>query len=221
MRVAVDGVIFGYDYLEKDLKVLLIRRKYEPFTGSWALCGGFCLEDESIDDAIQREVKEETGVSNVFLEQLYTFGSVERDPRERIVSIAYYGLVNPSEYKLHASTDATDAVWFSLKTLDYDSLPFDHSKIIQTAIERLKNKVTYQPIGFELLPETFTFPQLQSLYETLLEISYDRRNFRRKFLKLDILVDTGETVNEKKGKLYRFDQEKYKQKLNEGFYFDI
>jgi 8-oxo-dGTP diphosphatase len=220
MRLAVDAVIFGY--VEKDLKILLIKRKYEPFQDSWALPGGFVLDDESINTAVERELKEETGLENIYMEQLYTFGEVYRDPRERIVSVAYYGLVNPDRCNLCAKTDASDVQWFSLKKLP--KIAFDHIGIIKVAYNRLQGKVTYQPIGFELLPSKFPFSQLQSLYETILDRNFDRRNFRKKFISLDIIDQLNEKqvdVPYKAGSLFKFNKKKYEEKLNNGFYFEI
>jgi 8-oxo-dGTP diphosphatase len=220
MRLTVDAVIFGY--VEIDLKLLLIKRKYEPFKDMWALPGGYVLE-EGIDAAIKREVFEETGIEDLYLEQLYTFGELERDPRGQIVTVAYYGLVKPSDYKLHASSDAEDVQWFSVKDLPQD-LAFDHNIIIDTALQRLKGKVRYMPIGFELLPKKFPFSSIQNLYETILEQEFDRRNFRKKFLKLDILDmldEKQQNVAHKAGNLFMFNEEKYNKKTEDGFYFEI
>ena len=163
--LTVDCVVFGLD--EEDLKVVLIQRDLEPFAGKWALPGGFVHVDESLEDAARRELQEEAGLSKVFLEQLYTFGDVKRDPRERIVTVAYYALVNIRDHRVQAATDARNAAWFAVS--DTPSLAFDHQKILHAALERLKGKVRYQPIGFELLPTKFTLSQLQHLYETILE----------------------------------------------------
>src|SRR4051794_34611068 len=163
--LTVDCVVFGLD--EGDLKVLLVQRDLEPFKGKWALPGGFVHADESVDEAARRELSEETGVHHVFLEQLYTFGEVDRDPRGRVVSVAYYALVRLSDHRVKAATDARDAAWFPV--WDAPRLAFDHDRILQAALARLKGKVRYQPIGFQLLPPKFTLTQLQRLYETLLE----------------------------------------------------
>lgn len=220
MKVAVDGVLFGYDYTTKDLKVLLIKRKYEPYKDQWAFCGGFCLESESLDDAIVREIYEETNIdiSSSYLEQLYTFGSPNRDPRERVVSVAYYSLIDPKQYEIYASTDASDTAWFTLKEINDIELSFDHKMILDTAITRLKSKIKYQPIGFNLLPEQFSLPMLQQIYETISGTRYDRRNFRKKVLNLCILVKI-QTINYVI--YYRFDKNKYKEKVEQGIYFEI
>src|SRR4029077_8529269 len=205
--LTVDCVVFGLD--EEDLKVLLIQRALPPFSGKWALPGGFVRVDETLDDAARRELEEETGLRKVFLEQLYTFGAVDRDPRERIVSVAYYALVKLSDHRIHAATDACDAAWFAVS--EAQDLAFDHERILATALERLKNKVRYQPIGFELLPPQFTLSQLQRLYETILDTPLDKRNFRKKSLGMDFLAPLDEVekaVPPRPARLYRFDRKK-------------
>src|SRR5690242_15146795 len=170
--LTVDCVVFGFD--EGELKLLLIQRGLEPFKGKWALPGGFVRVDETIDNAARRELEEEAGLKNVFLEQLYTFGALHRDPRERIVSVAYYALVKLAAHETKAATDAADARWFPLSKIP--KLAFDHADILAAALARLKGKVRYQPIGFELLPPKFTLSQLQHLYEAALETNLDKRN---------------------------------------------
>src|SRR6058998_3364101 len=176
--LTVDCVVFGFD--EGELKVLLIERALAPFKGRWALPGGFVRVDETVDDAARRELVEETGLRDVFLEQLYTFGEVNRDPRERVVSVAYYALVKLADFSTKAATDARDARWFPLSKVP--QLAFDHAEILATALTRLKGKVRYQPIGFELLPPKFTLSELQHLYESVLGAKLDKRNFRKKVL---------------------------------------
>lgn len=218
--LTVDCVVFGLD--ENDLKVLLIQRDLEPFAGRWALPGGFVQVDETLDNAARRELEEETGVGNLYLEQLYTFGAVDRDPRERVVSVAYYALVNLHDHKVCAATDARNALWFSVS--DAPALAFDHDEILATALQRLKNKVRYQPVGFELLPEKFTLSQLQHLYETILEKPLDKRNFRKKISSMDLLVELDEVeqdVAHRAARLYSFDKEKYEKLTNQGFVFEI
>lgn len=218
--LTVDCVVFGID--DEDLKVLLIQRDVEPFEGAWALPGGFVLMDESLPEAARRELREETGLDRVFLEQLFTFGEPERDPRGRVVSVAYYALVRLLDHKVQAATDARDARWFPV--WDTPSLAFDHEDIVQTALDRLKGKVRYQPIGFELLPRKFTLRQLQDLYETILERQLDRRNFRKKILSMDILEELDEVqegVAHRAARLYRFNERKYKKLTNAGFNFQI
>lgn len=221
IKLAVDAIIFGYVIEEKDLQILLIKRKYEPFKDTWALPGGYVKENETLEEAVIREATEEAGIMDKpYLEQLYTFGNVYRDPRGRTVSVAYYGLMNTTT--LHASTDALEAKWFSINYLP--NLAFDHKEIIEIAITRLRSKIKYQPIGFELLGDTFTIPQLHNLYQTILGKDFDRRNFRRKFLKLGILEDLKKketNVPNKPADLFKFDNYKYQQKIKEGFYFEI
>jgi 8-oxo-dGTP diphosphatase len=218
--LAVDCVVFGID--DEDLKVLLIQRDIEPFEGHWALPGGFVHMKESLPEAALRELREETGLQRVFLEQLYSFGDVDRDPRGRVVSVAYYALVRLLDHKVQAATDARDASWFPV--WDTPSLAFDHERILETALQRLKGKVRYQPIGFELLPKKFTLSQLQGLYETILERELDRRNFRKKILSMDILEELDEVqqdVAHRAARLYRFNERKYKKLVKAGFHFQI
>ncbi len=218
--LTVDCAVFGLD--EEDLKVMLIQRDLEPFEGRWALPGGFVYVDETLDDAARRELREETGMEQVYLEQLYTFGRVDRDPRERVVSVAYYALANLADHTVQAATDARNAAWFPVD--DVPALAFDHDAILKMALERLKGKVRYQPIGFELLPQKFTLSQLQQMYETILERSLDKRNFRKKVLGMDLLVELDEIqtdVAHRAARLYRFDERKYKRWLKQGFNFEI
>jgi len=218
--LAVDCVVFGVD--DEDLKVLLIQRDIAPLEGTWALPGGFVLMDETLPDAARRELEEETGLKGVFLEQLFTFGDLDRDPRGRVVTVAYYALVRLSEHTVQAATDARQANWFPV--WDTPSLAFDHQQIVRVALERLKGKVRYQPIGFELLPKKFTLSQLQRLYETILERELDRRNFRKKILAMDILKELDEVqqgVAHRAARLYRFNERKYKKLVKAGFDFQI
>ena len=217
--LTVDAVVFGLD--DEDLKVLLIRRDLEPFQGKWALPGGFVRVEESLEEAVRRELQEETGITQVFLEQLYTFGAVGRDPRERVVTVAYYALVKLSDHSIKAATDARDAAWFAVA--EARGLAFDHDRILAAALERLKGKVRYQPIGFELLPPQFTL-SLQRLYETILETRLDKRNFRKKILGMGFLVALDEVekdVAHRAARLYRFDRKKYRQLQKRGFNFEI
>jgi 8-oxo-dGTP diphosphatase len=218
--LTVDCVVFGFD--ESELKVLLVERALEPFKGSWALPGGFVHMDETIDEAARRELAEEAGLKNVFLEQLYTFGAVDRDPRERIVSVAHYALVKLSDFKVRAAADAADARWFQISKVP--KLAFDHAEILAAALERLKGKVHYQPIGFELLPPKFTLSQLQHLYETVLGAGLDKRNFRKKVLGFGLLIPLKETQmagRHRPAQLFRFDAEKYEKLKKRGFHFEL
>jgi 8-oxo-dGTP diphosphatase len=210
-------VIFGLDE-SNQLKILLIQRALEPFKGDWALPGGFVDMEEDLEAAALRELEEETGVRNVFIEQLYTFGQPERDPRGRVVSVAYYALVNLGEHPVHASSDADHVEWFELDQLP--RLAFDHDRIVELAIARLRGKVRYQPIGFELLPEQFTLSQLQKLYETILGVEeLNKRNFRKRILDMGILQEAGkqEGVAHRPAILYRFDKAKYEQLVQERY----
>jgi 8-oxo-dGTP diphosphatase len=206
----------------EDLKVLLIQRALPPFEGAWALPGGFVRVTEALEDAARRELEEETGLRHVFLEQVYTFGKVDRDPRERVVSVAYYALVNLSDHKVHAATDARDAAWFGVH--DVPSLAFDHADMLQLALERLRGKLRYQPVGFELLPKKFTLSQLQHLYEQVLERELDKRNFRKRVLAMDLLIETDDVqrdVAHRAARLYQFDERKYRRLARAGFNFAL
>ena len=218
--LTVDCVVFGFD--EGELKVLLIERGLEPFKGRWALPGGFVRVHETLDAAARRELQEEAGLRNVFLEQLYTFGELGRDPRERVVTVAYYALVKLSEHEAKAATDAANARWFPVSKVP--KLAFDHAQILATAVERLKGKVRYQPIGFELLPSKFTLSQLQHLYEAVLGTELDKRNFRKKVLSIGLLVPLKERQmigRQRPAQLFRFDKEKYQQLKKRGFNFEV
>ncbi|MDC3955004.1 NUDIX hydrolase [Polyangium jinanense] len=218
--LAVDCVVFGLD--EEDLKVLLIRRGVEPFAGRWALPGGFVRLEETLDEAARRELREEAGIEKVYLEQLYTFGAVDRDPRERVVSVTYYALVKLSEHAVRAATDAREAAWFTID--DLPRLAFDHEAIVDKAITRLRGKVRYAPIGFELLPKKFTLTQLQRVYEKVLGHELDKRNFRKKVAATGLLIELDEVeqdVAHRAARLYTFDEKAYRKLEKEGFLFEI
>jgi 8-oxo-dGTP diphosphatase len=218
--LTVDCVVFGMD--AEDLKVMLIQRDLPPFEGQWALPGGFVQVDETLDEAARRELEEETGLQKVFLEQLYTFGAIDRDPRERVVSVAYYALVKLQDHRVRAATDARQAAWFPVH--EVPSLAFDHAVILGQALSRLRGKLSYQPVGFELLPKKFALSQLQHLYEVVLERELDKRNFRKKVLATGLLVETDEMqqdVPHRAARLYRFDERKYKRLARDGFHFEI
>ncbi len=220
--LTVDCVVFGFDAQATMLQVLLIQRKLPPYRGEWALPGGFVHLEESLEAAARRELWEETGVEDVFLEQLYTFGTPDRDPRDRVVSVAYYALISLADHPLQAKTDAQDTDWFALDELP--PLAFDHRQILEVAIARLRGKVRYEPIGFELLPVKFTLTQLQKLYETILGQPLDKRNFRNKLLKMDLLVALDETqtgVAHRAARLYQFDAQRYEQLKQQGFNFEL
>ena len=218
--VTVDAVVFGVN--ADTLKVLLIRRGEAPFAGSWALPGGFVGPDEDLDTAARRELVEEAGVDIGYLEQLYTFGAPGRDPRERVITVAYFALVNLSAHHLKAGTDAVDAAWFPIAELP--ECAFDHATILKAAVDRLRAKLSYAPVGFDLLPDQFTLTELQRLYETILGRRLDKRNFRRKALSLGVLQDLGERRSggaHRAPRLYRFDPDRYAARLAAGREFDL
>lgn len=218
--VTVDCVIFGFE--KNQLKLLLTKRAIEPYLGKWAFPGGFIREDETADECALRKLSEEAGLSNIFLEQLYTFSQLNRDPRGRVISVAYFALVKPTEYTLEAGLDIDAVQWFSLE--EVADLAFDHQQILSVAVERLKGKIRYQPIGFELLPAQFTLPELHNLYETILQRSIDRGNFRKKMLSMGLLIDHSDMQKDRHAraaKIYSFDKVKYEELKESGFYFEI
>lgn len=201
--VTVDLVILTI--AENDLKVLLIRRGQEPYMGRWALPGGFVEMDESLDDAAARELKEEVGVEKVYLEQLYTFGEPSRDPRGRVISVAYFALVDAERQHISAASDAADAAWHSV--FRPPRLAFDHRRILDYAVWRLRNKLEWTTVGYELLPKRFTLSELQRVYEIILQRPIDKRNFRKKVLAQGQLKELDETRADgahRPAKLYSF-----------------
>ena len=218
--VTVDAVVFGFD--DADLKLLLIQRKLAPFKGAWALPGGFVRLDENLEAAARRELTDETGITRLYLEQLYTFGEPDRDPRERVISVAYYALVKLSDHTLQAASDAENVAWFPVAELP--KLGFDHERIVEVALKRLKAKVRYEPIGFELLPVKFTLGELQRLYEAVLEQPLDKRNFRKKILGMELLEALDEyqqDVAHRAAQYYRFNRQRYEQLAKRGFNFEL
>lgn len=217
----VDNVIFGFD--EDDLKILLIKRAEAPHDGMWGLPGYFVKEDENLISAANRVLDEMTGLKDVYLEQVKTFGRVDRHPYGRVITIAYYSLVKISDYKLSVrSSVAQKAKWHSISAVK--ELAFDHNEILIACFNQLKSSVRNRPIGFKLLPPKFTLTQLQHLYEAILEIALDKRNFRKKILSMNLLVDLKEMqegVAHRPAKLYQFDQEKYEQLVLEGYNFEL
>lgn len=221
IKIAVDAIVFGY--MENSLNVLLIKQKFGALKDQWALVGGFVKDGETLDNAVNRELAEEAGIKVNYLEQLYTFGDdVDRDPRFQVISVAYFALVNSTKLTVKADTDAEDAQWFPVN--DLPQLAFDHSSIFELAHQRIKNKLTYQPIGFDLLPKEFLFSDLENLYCIILGKEIDRRNFRKKILSFGIVEETEKFGNKKNGrpaKLFKFNKLIYKKLKKEGFLFDI
>lgn len=221
IKLAVDAIVFGYS--DNKLNVLLIKQKFGALKNKWALVGGFVKDNETINEAVNRELKEEAGIKVNYLEQLYTFGDkIDRDPRFRVVTIAYFALVNSTELILKADSDAEEAKWFSITELP--ELAFDHKEILFVAHKRLKSKLTYQPIGFDLLSKEFLFSELENLYTCILEKEIDRRNFRKKIFSFGIVEETekfGPKIKGRPAKLYKFNKQKYIKLLNDGFLFEI
>ena len=215
--VALDSIVFGFD--GEDLKLLLIKRNFEPEQGKWSLMGGFLETNEDLDVATNRILYDLTGLKDIYFEEIQTFGKVNRDPVERTLSICFFALIN-----IHAhdqdSAKAQNAQWIVLK--NRPNLIFDHNEMVDLALERLRYKAALHPIGFELLPGKFTIPQLQKLYESIYDIQMDRRNFSRKILSTKLLIDTGdknENSSTKKAILYKLDKEKYQNQMNAFHHF--
>lgn len=221
IRIAVDAIVFGYK--NNNLYVLLIEQKFGSAEKYWALPGGLVKPEESLSDAVIRELHEETNVQLTFMEQLYTFGDdIKRDSRNRVISVAYYALVDASNLEIKADTDAEKVQWFKIDEIP--SLAFDHNLIVKSAIARLKAKLTYEPIGFDLLPDEFLFSDLENLYCTILEKEIDRRNFRKKILSYGFLDQTehfSPIKNGRPAKLFRFNKLKYNELIEKGFHFEI
>lgn len=199
--VTVDIILFTIK--DESLKVLLVKRALDPFKDMWAIPGGFILVNESLEDAAKRELLEETNVKDVYLEQLYTFGDPKRDPRTRVITVAYFALVNSEKFELKASTDTKDVKWFSVQILP--QLAFDHKKILEYALKRLKAKLEYTTVAFSLLPEEFTLTELQKIYEIIFNKKLDKRNFRKKIKSLELVKETTqykEAVAHRPPKLY-------------------
>jgi 8-oxo-dGTP diphosphatase len=217
MQLTVDIVIFTIE--QGALKVLLVKRGIEPFAGQYAIPGGFVLENESLDQAAMRELREETGVADVYLEQLYSFGDPKRDPRGRVITVAYYALISAEHSQLRAGSDVAAAAWFAVDAVP--DLAFDHPKIVAYAVERLRNKLEYTTVGFQLLPEKFSLSELQEVYQAILGKKLDKRNFRRKLALLKILKPTSEYRRDgrKPARLYRFVAAKFEKLKDKGILF--
>lgn len=212
--VTTDCVIFSFDGTK--LRVLLVQRGIEPFKGFWAFPGGFVKMEESAEEGALRELQEETGLRGAYIKQFHTFSAPNRDPRERVITIAYYALVKLQEVK--GADDAADARWYALD--EVPSLAFDHDLILRTALKELRKQIHFEPIGFELLPEKFTIKELQNLYEAILDVNFDRRNFYNKMKRLGLLVQLDETVMptpKKEAYLFKFNAAKYEELKQKGF----
>jgi 8-oxo-dGTP diphosphatase len=217
IRVTVDVVILTIQ--DNQLGVLLVRRGIPPFEGDWAIPGGFVLPDESVEEAARRELQEETAVGQVYLEQLYTFGKPRRDPRGRVITVAYYALVSPDR-RVSAGSDAAEARWWPMSALP--KLAFDHAEILDYALERLRNKLEYTTVGFQLLPASFTLTELQQVYEVILGRTLDKRNFRRKIELLEILTPLKQQKRSgpsRPAQLYRFSAAKFEKLKDKGILF--
>jgi ADP-ribose pyrophosphatase YjhB (NUDIX family) len=218
--LSIDCLIFGFQ--ESQLKVLLVKHAEGIIKDQWALPGGFVAYDEDIDAAATRLLHDLTGVEKLYLEQLKAFGNVDRYPTKRVITIAYFALARPEKYELIPGYTASDAQWFRIKELP--TLPYDHKDIHMFGRKNLKRKLKYEPIGFNLLPKKFTLLQLQELYEAILEVSLDKPNFRRKIMKMGLLLPCDEKqkgVSHRAAALYRFDQKIYNQLKQDGFIFEF
>jgi len=209
--VTTDCVVFGFN--GEGLSVLLIKRGIEPYKGRWAFPGGFLNMEEMAEEGALRELQEETGVKDIYIEQLQAFTTVDRDPRERVLTIAFLAFVRQEDYDVMAGDDAAEAQWFSVNELP--PLAFDHAEILRVALDRLRWKIQYEPLAFRLLNSTFTMPQLQTIYEAVLGCTFDRRNFHKKMLALGYLVPTNETSSStgRPATLYTFDEEQFKETM--------
>jgi len=212
--VTTDCVIFGFD--GGKLKVLLVERGLEPYKGRWAFPGGFVKMDESCEEGALRELEEETALKGTYVQQFHTYSAPNRDPRERVITVAFFALVRIQE--VEAGDDANKAQWFAID--EVPQLAFDHDVILRDALKRLRERIHFQPIGFELLPEKFTMRQLQNLYEAILDVHFDRGNFSKKMLHFNILTPLEETVRptpKREARLYRFNKESYDDLKQKGF----
>jgi len=219
--VAVDAIIFGFNENEHDLKLLLLKRNFEPEKGKWSLMGGFVATEESLDSSAKRIVSQLTGLDDVYMEQLFAFGDIGRDAGGRIISVAYFSLIKINDHDSEL-VKKHGASWISLTQLP--QLIFDHQDMVKKALRKLRIRARTQPIGFELLPKKFTVPQLQRLYEAIYQVPFDKRNFRRKLLAMGLLEKLNEKEKEtsKKGAFYyQFNQKKYEELLEKGFNFDL
>ncbi len=220
--ISVDNVIFGFN--RDVLKVILVKRGAAPHKDEWGLPGDLVFPEEDLDVAAARVLEELVGLRNVYLEQVHTFGGVDRHPSGRVITIAYYSLIKIDNYELTSSSWADQAQWHNMQDVLGMNLAFDHNEILAACFNKLKKRVKTQPVGFELLPHQFTLTELQHLYEAILQVPLDKRNFRKKILAMNILVDLRTTqagVAHRPAKLYRFDKVRYEIVLEEGFTFEI
>jgi len=219
--IAVDCIIFGYDILEKELKLLLFKRLVDPAKGKWSLAGGFVDAIESLDEAASRILRKLTGMESVYMKQSYAYGETNRDPGDRVVSVSYFALIAIRNIKKELA-EQNGVSWRSLSRLP--DLIFDHPLMVDRALRDLKSQIKIKPVGFELLPEKFTLVQLQDLYEAIYQKKVDKRNFRKKILSMGILekLDEKERETSKKGAYYyKFDENTYKRLKQNGFYFNL
>ena len=216
--VTTDCVIFGFD--GKNLKVLLIERGVEPFKGQWAFPGGFLKPEETAEEGALRELKEETGLDAAYIDQFHTYTDPQRDPRDRVITIAYYALVRIQKVK--GGDDAAKARWFSMD--EVPQLAFDHDRILRDAMKELRERIHFEPIGFELLPEKFTMKDLQMMYEAILDVKFDKRNFSKKMMHYELLNQLDETVwptARREAVLYSFNKENYESFKKKGFQLEF
>jgi 8-oxo-dGTP diphosphatase len=219
-NLSIDCVVFGFE--KECLEVLLVKRAIYPGQGRWALPGGFIKKKEKISDAGQRILEATTGIKSIYLEECGVFDDIDRYPLWRVFTIAHFALVSPEDYALHPGIDTSAAKWFKLNELP--SLPFDHKEIINAALEKLRTRVRYRPIGFELLPTKFTLPRLHKLYEVILGKKLDKRNFRKKILNMGLLIHLKEKEKgngSRAANLYRFDKKTYNKLKDDGFSFEL
>ncbi len=218
--LSIDCVVFGYH--EGEIKVLLVQRDVEPFKGHWALIGDLVAPTQNLQDAANNVLENLTGLKNIYMKQFFTFGTVDRHPLGRVVTVAYFSLVNSINYQPIASSWAKSAEWININNLP--ELAFDHYDILLKGIETLKNEVRHRPTGFELLPKKFTLLEIQLLYEALLGYKFDKSNFRKKILEMNILRplnEVKENVSHRPAKLFEFDEKRYRALEKEGFSFEL
>jgi 8-oxo-dGTP diphosphatase len=221
LLVAVDCIIFGYDIFEKEIKLLVIKRSFEASSDKWSLAGGFVKKDESLDEAAGRILRKLTGLEDIYMKQSYTYGNIDRDPGARVISTAYFALLRIQDINANSMKE-NNARWYKMK--EPPSLIFDHTSMVEKAFMELQIHAKIKPVGFELLPEKFTLVQLQDLYEAIYHRTFDKRNFRKKILSMNILVklEEKEKKTSRKGSFYfRFSKERYENLLPNGFSFNM